>query len=84
MALRYSIVRRSQKCHAKRPLVPNGMQEHQRVHEDGKAGGLNEHKGGGENGELQLTAFEMIQFFAIQRAHDSFFCDLDPGRCRLV
>jgi hypothetical protein len=62
---------------AKRPLVTDRVEEHQRVHEDGKASGLNEHKGGGENGELQLTAFEMIQFFAIQSAHDFLFGDPD-------
>src|SRR5947209_18159198 len=67
----------TKESHTKRPLVPNGMEEHQRVHEDGKASGLHEDKSGSENGELQLAALKMIQFLAIQRADDSFLCDLD-------
>ena len=46
-------------------LVPYGMEEHQRVHEHGHPRSLNENESGGENGELQLTAFEMIELCAV-------------------
>src|SRR5437016_6419273 len=37
---------------AKCPIVANGMEEHQRVHEHGQSGRLHENEGSGENGEL--------------------------------
>jgi len=42
---------------AQRPPIPDRVEEHQRVHEHGEAGGLHENKGSGENREMQLAAF---------------------------
>ncbi len=65
------------------PLIANGMEEHQRVHEHGQPGRLNENEGSGENGELQLTPFETIQFFAVQRAHMVLSRIPDPAAATL-
>ena len=46
------------------------MEENQGVHEHGQAGGLHKDKCCGQNREMQVTAFEIIQFLAVQRTHD--------------
>src|SRR6267378_6997251 len=61
---------KSEEGRTESPLVANGVEENQRVHEHGQAGGLHKNKGNGKNGELELTTFETIQFLAVQRTHD--------------
>src|SRR5712664_1338979 len=46
------------------------MEEHQRIHEGSQAAGKHQHDDRRQDGELQLTPFEMIQLFAVQRPHD--------------
>src|SRR6266849_9557643 len=55
----------SEKRDAERPLVPHGMEEHERIHERSQAAGKHQYDDGREDGELQLTAFEVIQLFAV-------------------
>ena len=52
------------------PLVPDGMEENQRIHEHGQASRLHQNKGSRQDRELQLAPFEIIQFLAVQRTHD--------------
>src|SRR5690348_7016645 len=41
----------------------------QRVHEHGETGGLDKYEDGREDGEVQFTPFELIQFLAVQSGH---------------
>ncbi len=70
---------KTEKGHAQCPFVSNRVEEHQRIHEHGQAGRLYQNKGCGQNRELQLTAFEKLQFFAVQLTHD-VFRGLEDGR----
>ena len=60
----------TEKGDAQRQFVAYGVEEDQRIHERRQTACKHEHNNRCEDGELQLAAFEMIQFLAVQRSHN--------------
>ena len=58
---------------AESPLVGGvGVDEDERVHEDGQSAGEHEDEDGRDDGELKLAAFELIEFLPIDGCHACF------------
>ena len=60
----------TEKGDAQRQFVAYGVEEDQRIHERRQTARKHQHNNRCQDGELQLAAFEMIQFLAVQRSHN--------------
>src|SRR5215472_1895600 len=60
---------KSEKGHAHRPLTALRMDEHQGVHERGQPARQDQHEHRGKNGQLQVAAFQAVQFFTVKCGH---------------
>src|SRR5438477_5729831 len=67
----------SKECHAKRPLVAIGMDEHQRVHESRQSAGKDQHKHDGQHRQVKFAALQPVEFLAVE------YCRGAHSRCCL-